>query len=110
MVSIGVHNGESIMGASTMGNIDVPKDPDAVNPEDGGIAGQRSLTDVGNGRRIVDNFGEGIRYTPGLGWFTWSGTHWKNDIENLGLRELAKRVSVTIASEVIHYDEPNKKQ
>lgn len=110
MVSIGVHNGESIMGASTMGNIDVPRDPDAVNPEDGGIPGQRSLTDVGNGRRIVDNFGQGVRYTPGLGWYTWSGTHWKNDIENLELRELAKRVSVTIASEVIHYDDPNKKQ
>lgn len=99
-----VKNGLSVAEAIGGGNMDLPGDQDAIDPEDGGILGSRTLTDVGNGRRLVDTFGSAIRYTPGLGWFYWDGNYWKPDIESLELQELAKRISPVIASEVANYD------
>lgn len=89
-------------------NIDIPKDPDALYEEDGGEPGKRTLSDTGNGRRLVDTFGSAIRYTPGLGWFHWSHGYWKPDVEDLELQELAKRISPIIASEVVNYEDPDK--
>ena len=89
-------------------NIDIPKDPDALYEEDGGEPGKRTLSDTGNGRRLVDTFGSAIRYTPGLGWFHWSHGYWKPDVEDLELQELAKRISPIIASEVVNYEDADK--
>jgi putative DNA primase/helicase len=71
--------------------------------------GDRSFTDVGNSRRLVDTFASAIRYTPGLGWFFWEGNYWKPDQENLELQELAKTIAAVIASEVQNYDHKNPK-
>lgn len=103
-----VYDGDSALAAANLSNIDVPHDPDALTEDEGGTPGQRTLTDVGNGRRLVDAFGSAIRYTPGLGWFNWDGTYWKPDAENLEVRELAKKLAPIIASEVVNYDDPNK--
>lgn len=89
-------------------NIDIPKDPDALYEEDGGEPGKRTLSDTGNGRRLVDAFGSAIRYTPGLGWFHWNSGYWKPDAENLEIQELAKRLSPIIASEVVNYEDTDK--
>lgn len=99
-----VKSGMSVAEAIGGGNMDLPGDQDAIDAEDGGVLGSRTLTDVGNGRRLVDTFGSAIRYTPGLGWFYWDGNYWKPDIETLELQELAKRISPVIASEVANYD------
>lgn len=107
-VSRAVHDGDSVSSAANLSNIDVPKDPDALTESEGGTPGKRTLSDVGNGRRIVDSFGDAVRYTPGLGWFNWDGTYWKPDMENIEMRELAKRLAPIIASEVVNYDEPDK--
>lgn len=100
-----VSDGMSARGASSNGNIDVPDDPDAIDAEDGGTPGFRTLTDVGNGRRLIDTYGSAVRYTPGLGWFHWDGQYWKPDVEELEISELAKRISPIIASEVSNYDD-----
>ncbi len=109
-----VHNsmvdGDSLSSATSLKNIDVPLDPDALGAEEGGEPGKRSLTDTGNGRRLVDSFGPAIRYTPGLGWFHWDGGYWKPDVENLEMRELSKKVAPIIASEVVHYLDDADKQ
>ena len=89
-------------------NIDIPHDPDALYEEDGGEPGKRTLSDTGNGRRLIDAFGPVLRYTPGLGWFHWSHGYWKPDAEDLEVQELAKRLSPIIASEVVRYDDPDK--
>ena len=99
-----VKTGMSVADAIGGGNMDLPDDQDAIDVEDGGVLGSRTLTDVGNSRRLVDTFGSAIRYTPGLGWFYWDGNYWKPDIENLELQELAKRIAPVIASEVANYD------
>jgi putative DNA primase/helicase len=94
-----LENGDSISEATTISRMDVPKDPDALDIQDGGTPGARSLSDTGNGRRLVDIFGAGIRYTPGLGWFVWKDGYWKPDAEDLEVRELSKRLTPYIASE-----------
>jgi hypothetical protein len=95
------HSGVSIADAFSSGNVDVPKDPDAISEHEGGSPGRRSLSDIGNGRRIVDSFGSSIRYTPGIGWFIWDGSYWRPDAEDLGMREVAKRVPTIIATGLI---------
>jgi putative DNA primase/helicase len=108
-VSSASKSGLSISQAFSSGNIDVPKDPDAISSAEGGRPGQRSLSDTGNGRRLVDTFGSSIRYTPGIGWFIWDGQYWKPDAEDLGMQEISKKLPPIIATEVVHYDEPEKK-
>jgi len=108
-VSSASKNGLSIFEAFSSGNIDVPKDPDAISAAEGGKPGQRSLSDTGNGRRLIDTFGSSIRYTPGIGWFIWDGQYWKPDAEDLGMQEIAKKLPPIIATEVVHYEEPEKK-
>lgn len=100
--------GERMGDATGLRNMDVPKDVDALHEDDGGEPGKRTLTDTGNGRRVVDAFEPVIRYTPGLGWFHWDSTYWKPDAENLEMRELAKKLAPIIASEVVAYDDTEK--
>ena len=109
-VSESVNNGESVAEASSLANLNVPKDTDAISEEDGGKVGERTLSDTGNGRRFVDTFGVAIRYTEGIGWFHWSGTYWKPDTERLEMQELAKSLAPVIASEVIQYEGQTEKQ
>lgn len=95
----------SIHTASSLTNMDVPKDPDALLPEDGGEEGRRSLSDTGNGRRLIDSFGGGLRYTTGLGWFVWDRGYWRPDSEDLGVYELAKKIPPVISREIENYGE-----
>ena len=101
-------SGMSPHEAFRSGGIDVPQDPDAISANEGGTPGKRTLTDVGNGRRLLDSFGASIRYTPGIGWFIWNGQYWRPDAEGLGIQELSKKLAPIIASEVQHYDEADK--
>jgi putative DNA primase/helicase len=105
-----VEGGQSLSDAINNGNLDIPRDQDAISEEDGGRPGNRTLTDTGNGRRLVDTYGSAVRYTPGLGWFHWDSTYWKPDIEQLEMQELAKRIAPVIASEVTNYGEGDSKQ
>ena len=89
-------------------NLDIPQDTDAISAEDGGEEGKRSLTDIGNGRRLVDTFRDVVRYTPGLGWFHWNNGYWKPDAEGLEVRELSKMIPTLIASEIVKYDDTEK--
>ncbi len=74
-------------------------DVDALSEDEGGVPGERTMTDTGNGRRLVDSFGQTMSYTPGLGWFIWTGEYWKPDVEELGVRERAKQISAIIGAE-----------
>lgn len=109
-IKAAVEDGDSLASASNLSNIDVPKDPDALGDNEGGEPGKRTLTDVGNGRRLIDAFGPAVRYTPGLGWFHWDGGYWKPDVESLEMRELSKKIAPIVASEVVHYLDDADKQ
>lgn len=99
--------GRSIKDITSGGNLDLPRDPDAISLEAGGRPGGRSLTDVGNGRRLVDAFGATIRYTDNVGWFVWNGNYWKPDSQMTQVREIAKSVSTVIAREVAELKSPD---
>ena len=107
-VSRAAMSGMSHRDASSLRVSESPPDRDALTAEEGGDPNKRSLTDVGNGRRLVDAYGSVIRYTPGLGWFNWSGTHWENDPENLSIRELSKQMASNILSEVVEYEDKDR--
>ena len=104
-VMAAIEDGDSIHDATSISNMDVPKDPDSLNIQDGADEGKRSLSDTGNGRRLVDVFGAGVRYTTGLGWFVWKEGYWKPDREDLEVQELAKKIAPIISSEVTRYPE-----
>jgi len=74
-------------------------DADALSEDEGGTPGERTMTDTGNGRRLVDAFGNVVRYTPGLGFFLWNQEYWNPDVEELGLREHTKKLSAIIGAE-----------
>jgi putative DNA primase/helicase len=95
--------GRSLKDVALGGNLNLPKDVDALSGKAGGRPGYRSLSDVGNGRRLVDAFGSTIRYTPNVGWFLWDGNYWKPDTQKLAIREVSKMVSTVCASEVVNY-------
>lgn len=95
-----VEEGKSIWEAVSRDNIDYPDDPDAVETRDGGVPGRRSLTDLGNSRRLVDNYGVAIAYTPDLGFKIWEDGYWKTDKESLYVQELAKKIPAAIQSEI----------
>lgn len=95
--------GRGLKDIASGGNLNLPKDVDALSSEAGGRPGFRSLSDVGNGRRLIDSFGSTIRYTPNLGWFIWEGNYWKPDAQKLSIREISKSVSTVVASEVVNY-------
>lgn len=125
-VNESLNEGNSIQEASSNVNMGARLDLDAIAPEDMGLDlnsieldenGEikvkkilRSFSDTGNGRRLIDSFQHGIRYTPGLGWFTWTGGFWKPDNENLHMQELSKKLGTLVASEVDFHPDTAKTQ
>lgn len=91
--------GRSLADITAGGNLDLPKDVDALSAEAGGRPSSRSLSDIGNGRRLVDAFGSTIRFTPSIGWFVWNGNYWKPDSSMNQIKEVGKHVSTVIARE-----------
>ena len=106
-----IKQGMSLEEASSNSNMQSVVDQDAIAVEDRGKDWKgRSLTDTGNGRRLIDSFGRAIRYTPGLGWFVWSNGYWKPDAENLHMQEIAKKLGSLIVTETHAYEEPADQQ
>lgn len=85
-------------------------DVDAVDPAAGGRIGERSMTDIGNGRRIIDRAGGGVRYTPGLGWFVWNGEYWYPDVDGGVIAEIAKSLPGWIAEEMQRFPEGDQRR
>ena len=109
-ISAAAHSGVSVSQAFSANNVDVPNNPDALSENEGGDPERRSLSDIGNGRRLVDSFGNVMRYTPGLGWFIWDGQYWKPDAEDLATQELAKHLPTIVAAETAKYTDDDKKR
>lgn len=71
---------------------------------------QRPFTDSGNGERLVDAYGDRIRYVPTWKkWLVFDGTRWKQD-ETEELRSMALAVTRAMSDEADQIDDPDKKQ
>ena len=64
---------------------------DAASPDDPSSTPREiDHTDIGNGRRLVKQFGDRLRYVHALKrWLIWDGTHWRID-DDLGVVRFAK--------------------
>lgn len=90
----------------------LPPDMDTVDwgddrvDEDGADDGvlRRSMSDIGNARRIVDYYEPVIRYTEGLGWFHWDGEYWHPDAERLKLEHLSTALPSLVLRELSGLD------
>jgi putative DNA primase/helicase len=110
-VSENINSGMSLDEASSNTAMKAVFDVDALREEDKGPKWKgRSLTDTGNGRRLIDSFGHALRYTPGLGWFAWSNGFWKPDKESLQIQEISKKLGTLIASETIRHQDDADEQ
>lgn len=83
-----------------MGDNEAP--PPAMPGEDSpeARACQYPLNDLGNGKRLIEYFGEDIVFVPRLGWFRWEGKRWGADEDELRVRRDAQRVSGRILDEI----------
>ena len=99
--------GHSLRDINSGGNLDLPRDIDSLSSEGGGRPGNRSLSDVGNGRRLIDAYGATLRYTPNVGWFVWNGNYWRPDNQMAEVREISKSVSTLVAREVATLPSPD---
>ena len=110
-VSESIKDGMSLEEASSNRNMGAVFDQDAINEEDRGPDWKgRSLSDTGNGRRLIDSFGQALRYTPSLGWFVWSNGYWKPDAEELHMQETAKKLGALVATETGRYKPEDQTQ
>ena len=100
LIAKALKEGKSLYEAISNDNSGYPEDPDAVFTKDGGIPGRRSLSDIGNARRLVDNYGVGISYTPALGYKIWDEGYWRSDPEGLHVQELAKKIPAMIQTDI----------
>ena len=88
------------------------EDPKATGSKVAGPKAQFGNDDVGNAERLVWHHSKLFRYVPTWGEFlTWKGTHWKKDVEGLGIMGLMKDVTLKIRAEAkeLSNDEDNKR-
>ena len=57
------------------------------------------LNDDANARRFIRLHGQDVRFVSGIGWHTWTGTHWMAD-ELGAVMELARTVPQAILDEI----------
>ena len=85
--------------------------PTSTNGTGGQHMPPRAFTDIGNGERLVDLFGDRIRYCHGWrSWLIWSGTRWMMDTTK-EIEHLAKQVVRSIYREAETFtDETQRKR
>ena len=50
--------------------------------------------------RLIERFGDGIRYVEGIGWLIWKDTHWQRDGDKApAVRELVKQIVSLLRAE-----------
>lgn len=92
-------------------DVGLPPDPDdpfrplQTVEEVSGIP-RRTLTDVGNGRRLADFYAGVTKYTVGMGWHCWDGEYWRPDTGMPLVRERAKNISTVVLREAATYTDP----
>ncbi|WP_138423705.1 DNA primase family protein [Maritimibacter alexandrii] len=84
----------------TPGDGEPPESDEPIDPIY--AASQQTENDVGNGQRFVIHFGDDLMYVPRVGWFTWTGTVWAADPDELEVRRRAQKIGALILEELDH--------
>jgi len=72
-------------------------------------AGFHGLTDLGNAMRIIDNFGDRIRYVEGWGWMSWTDTGWVRHADRY-VAELSHDIPQLVRDEARNLDDLKQKR
>jgi putative DNA primase/helicase len=67
------------------------------------------LTDLGNARRFVAQYGPDLRYSNQRGWFTWTGRRWEQD-ETGAVERFAKATVRNIYNEAAQCDDQDMRE
>ncbi|MDH2325992.1 phage/plasmid primase, P4 family [Cereibacter sp. SYSU M97828] len=78
-------------------------DPEGPPPPEARCAGY-PLNDYGNGKRLVEHFGDDLLYVPRVGYHVWVGTHWARDEDEFLVRQKAHQLGALIAKETRHLE------
>lgn len=66
---------------------------------------KRPLTEFGNAERMIDKYGQGMRYVPETDtWYLWTGTHWRQ-ASHVAIEALAKETVRGLAAEADQHGE-----
>jgi putative DNA primase/helicase len=57
-------------------------------------------TDIANGRRLAEQHGADLHFTPERGWLVWDGRRWAADEKDVAVQARAKSTAVAIFDEV----------
>jgi len=68
-----------------------------------------NLTDLGNARRLVTLQGQDLRYSSQLGWLTWTGQRWEQDVSGV-VERLAKATVRAIYREAAVCDDKDLRE
>ncbi|MDP2262660.1 MAG: phage/plasmid primase, P4 family [Hydrogenophaga sp.] len=61
---------------------------------------KRPLTEFGNAERMIDKYGQGMRFVPETGtWYLWTGVHWRQAAD-ITIEHLAKETVKALSAEV----------
>jgi len=61
-------------------------------------------TDIGNGRRLLNRFGDRLRHVTHVGWHAHDGMRWKEDSSGAVVRQMAHKTAELIDDEAIALD------
>jgi putative DNA primase/helicase len=87
-------DGDDFMGE------DPPPAFGAFEDEPAANAAMYALNDYGNGQRLIEYFGDDIRFVPRLGWYRWDARRWLPDEDELDVRRDAQKIGGLIDLEV----------
>lgn len=71
--------------------------------------GFHGLTDLGNAMRMIDAFGDRIRYVEGWGWMSWTDTGWVRNADRY-VAELSHGIPDVIREEATMLDDLGQKK
>ena len=66
--------------------------------------------DIGNARRLINQFGDRLRYVVNVGWYAWDGKRWKIDEGEVAVRRFAHLTAKAIFSEVAFLADPKAQE
>ncbi|MEX2599302.1 MAG: phage/plasmid primase, P4 family [Dehalococcoidia bacterium] len=69
----------------------------------------RRLTDLGNAERLVDAFGDTLRFVPVWGWVRWDGKRWQRE-DDAAVEAVAAQVVRNIYREAADCPDDNRRQ
>lgn len=65
------------------------------------------LNDYGNGKRVLEHFGDDLAFVPNAGFFVWDGARFVKDPDQVATRRLAHQMTDLIGQEVWHMPLPD---